>query len=282
MAVRLQIKINAPSRETRRSAETNSKHQGGPGSYQEEGAPDVLPHHDSSPPHSLDGGIALATVEARLDAKDNEWGPGVASDSSEQKRPSIDVEPSENQYSLKRKRSNASGENNIERRLRPLELRGAAHHGSPDPIDPTDAWKQIVITKPSQTSATPPHVFPAASTSTNRTVMVGKVEDEGREQVGVVRGKIALALAPSWPSAHFVQLWALRCKFIKAGVICPPVFEIINSGHLPHFPDRPPINVFPRRARQTHRARHFPTPRLLHSYYLNVTTTQSTASRSTT
>jgi hypothetical protein len=178
MAARLQNKINASSRETRRPAETYERRQGEPGSHQDEGAQEVLPYHESSPFHPPDGETAVAVVEASLHAYDDELGCGMALDSPERDPWIIDIEPSQDHHSLKRKRSNASGKINMERRLQPLEITAAARQGSPDLIDPTVARKQTVIATASPTNTTPLHACPAASTPPKPTAVVSKVEHE--------------------------------------------------------------------------------------------------------
>lgn len=178
MAARLQNKINAPSRETRRPAETDERRQDGAGSHRDEGAPDVLPYHESSTFLPPDDGQVLAAGIASPHTNNDKLGCGVALVSPEQKPLFIDVEPSQEQHSLKRKKSDASRGINTERRLQPLGFMAASRQSSPDLIDPPVARKQTFTTKVSPTSTTPPHACPAASASPRRTAVVSKVDHE--------------------------------------------------------------------------------------------------------
>lgn len=94
MAVRLQNKINAPGRETRRPREIDERRQDGPGSYQDEGAKDVLSCNECSLSYPSHGETAVALVEASHCTYDDELACGVALNSPEHNPWILDVEPS--------------------------------------------------------------------------------------------------------------------------------------------------------------------------------------------
>ncbi|KAF3031151.1 hypothetical protein E8E11_010548 [Didymella keratinophila] len=180
MAARLQKKIIAPSRETQGPVETNESRQDEPGSHQGAGAQDVLSCYKSSPLHPPDGGAAVAVVEASHYTCNDQLGCDMASNSSEQKPWILDTVPSQDNDSLKRKRSNASEKIDVERRLQPLESTAAARPGSPGLIDPAVARTQPVMIEASPTYTSPLLACPAASASPRCTAVVRKVEHEAR------------------------------------------------------------------------------------------------------
>ncbi|KAF3032560.1 hypothetical protein E8E12_001883 [Didymella heteroderae] len=131
LAARLQEKINAPTREARRAAETSERRQSGPGSHQHESAQEELPYHASLPLHPPDGGTAGIVQKASLCTYDDEMACDVALNTPVQDPCILDIEPSQHHDSLKRKRSNASEKADVERRLQSSEITAAARQGSP-------------------------------------------------------------------------------------------------------------------------------------------------------
>jgi hypothetical protein len=179
LAARLQNKINAPTREARRAAETSERRQSGPGSHQHEGAQEELPYHASLPLHPPDGGTAGVIQKASFCTYDDEMACDVALNTPVQDPCILDIEPSQHHDSLKRKRSNASEKADVERRLHSPEIMAAARQGSPKLVDPAFAITQTVITKASPTHTTLLHTCPpAASASPDCTDVVSKVEHE--------------------------------------------------------------------------------------------------------